>query len=107
MVKELKNIQEFVDAVGDENTGLVIIDFFADWCGPCKMIAPKYNKMETTYTTVGFYKINVDNKELEEVCQTCNIRSMPTFCFFKKGKYLTCMLGANDVQLEKLVKQYS
>ena len=106
MVKELKNLVDFADAVGNEKTGLVVVDFFADWCGPCKMIAPKFAKLSEKYPTVGFYKINSDNKDMIEVTKACQITSLPTFCFFNGGKYTTNMTGANDKELEKLIVQY-
>lgn len=105
MVKELKDIKDFADVLGDTNTGLVVIDFFADWCGPCKMIAPKFAELSEKYADVGFYKINSDNPDMQDVCQVCKIRSLPTFCFFRGGKFKTSMMGANAEKLEKLIKQ--
>ena len=103
MVKELKNVTEFAVAIGNEETGLVVIDFFADWCGPCKRIAPKIDTFAETYNNVGFYKINTDNEELAQVCDVCKIKSLPTFCFFIGGKYVTNMVGSNETELEKLI----
>ena len=107
MVVEIKTIEQFKSVVGDENTGLVIIDFFAQWCGPCKIIAPKFLKMSEKHTKVGFYKIDADNNEMQNICTACNIQSLPTFCFFLKGKYITNMAGADDKKLEKLIIQYT
>ena len=106
MVKELKNKKDFSSAVGNEGTGLVVIDFFADWCGPCKRIAPKIDAFTEKYKNVGFYKINVENQELSKICEACQIKSLPTFCLFVGGKYITNLVGANESELEKLVVKY-
>jgi thioredoxin 1 len=68
-------------------TRYVIVDFYADWCGPCKMIAPHFIKMASTYSIPGFLafaKVNVDN--VGSVAQKYGVSAMPTFMFFKEGK---------------------
>jgi len=68
-------------------TRYVVVDFYADWCGPCKMIAPHFIKMAATYSIPGFLafaKVNVDN--VGSVAQKYGITAMPTFMFFKEGK---------------------
>jgi len=107
MVQEIKTVEDFKTAIGDKNTGLVVIDFFADWCGPCKMIAPKFHKMSEQHTSVGFYKVNSDNPELQDMCSICKVQSLPSFCFFRGGKYITKSVGADDKQLAKLIVQYT
>ena len=105
MVKEIKNLQDFAQAVGNTETGLVIIDFYGQWCPPCKMIAPKYVTLSEKYPDVGFYKLDVDLPDVRQIATTCEIRSLPTFCFFRGGIYFTRMIGANDVQLEVMINQ--
>ena len=105
MVKELKTTEEFANAIGDEKNGLVVIDFFTDWCGPCKKIAPKFAEFAEKYPAIGFYKINADNENLVEVIDACMVKSLPTFCLFCGGKYVTCTVGANEENLEKLILQ--
>jgi thioredoxin 1 len=107
MVHEIKTLVDFATSIGDKSTGLVVIDFHAKWCGPCKMIAPKYQALSEKYTDVLFCKIDCDVQELREACDACNISSMPTFCFFRKGKYVAKMVGANADNLEKLIIQHS
>lgn len=105
MVKELKNTTEFTAAIGDEQTGLVVVDFFAEWCGPCKRIAPMVDELTEKYKNVGFYKVDADNKELQKICNACAIKSLPTFCFFVGGKYIKEMVGANIAGLEKMINE--
>ncbi|EGS17851.1 uncharacterized protein CTHT_0072080 [Thermochaetoides thermophila DSM 1495] len=68
------------------STRYVIADFFAEWCGPCKMIAPHYEKFASSLSIPGylaFAKIDVDN--VRSVATQYGITAMPTFLFFKDG----------------------
>ena len=105
MVKEITNINDFTNAIGTEKTGLIIIDFYAQWCGPCKMFAPAFSSLQEKYPKVGFYKIDIDTKNTKEISTACQIESLPTFCFFKKGKYVTKVIGVDQEQIERLILQ--
>jgi thioredoxin 1 len=68
------------------STRYVIVDFHADWCQPCKMIAPHFLKLASTFSIPGFLafaKVDVDN--VRSVAQKYNVSAMPTFMFFKEG----------------------
>lgn len=75
------------------STGLVVIDFFAPWCGPCKRIAPVFEELETLFPSVTFLKVNVD--EAEELSQEFSVQSLPTFVFLKNYAVHTVVEGAN------------
>ncbi len=81
--------------------GVMIIDCFATWCGPCKAIAPKVVALSNTYPSARFYKIDVD--ELPEVAQELGVRAMPTFYAFKDGDKAGEVVGANPPALEALI----
>lgn len=104
MVYEIQNETEFKTAIN--TTKLVAFDFFADWCGPCKMIAPFFESLSVNNPTVDFYKINADNDALENVCQDYKIQSLPSFLFFKDNKYIGRIEGANRDRLEKIVLEF-
>merc|ERR1712113_114764 len=71
---------------------LVCVDFFATWCGPCKMIAPKLEAMSKEFEgKVIFLKVDVD--ELEDLAASQEVKAMPTFSFFKGGKKLDSFAG--------------
>ena len=57
----------------------VVIDFFADWCGPCKKIAPEYEKLSQKYADIVFLKIDAD--ESDKLAESFNINALPTFLF--------------------------
>lgn len=107
MVKEIKTVDEFKTIVTDEKSNLIVVDFFATWCGPCKMIAPKFVKMSEKYTDVSFYKIDCDNMNMRNVCNAYEIKSMPTFCFFRDQKMVGKLSGANPDAIEKLINQHN
>lgn len=69
------------------STTYVAVDFFADWCPPCKQIAPIFETLATKHGKPGilaFAKVNVD--KVQSVAQMYGITAMPTFLFFKEGK---------------------
>ncbi len=69
------------------STRYVIVDFYADWCGPCKMIAPHFLKMAATHALPGFLAFaKVDVDRVQSVAQKYGVSAMPTFMFFKEGK---------------------
>ncbi len=103
MVKEIESVKQFVKIINSDKYMFVVVDFFADWCGPCKKIAPFMDKLAEKYPDVGFRKINVDREELEKVSNACQVSSLPTFCFYYAGKYLTSIIGANEQNLEDTI----
>nr|AAV73827.1 thioredoxin [Azumapecten farreri] len=80
---------------------LVVIDFFADWCGPCKQIAPAIEELAKANTDVIFRKVNVD--ENDETAQACEISAMPTFRFYKSGQTVDEVVGANKGKIEEYI----
>merc|ERR1711998_461377 len=82
MVKQLETIEEF-DATW-ESGQLIVIDFTATWCGPCRFIGPKFESMSKEFTGATFVKVDVD--ENQEASTRCKVRCMPTFQIYKDGK---------------------
>ena len=85
MVKQLSQV-EFNKAINSSEP--VLVDFFASWCGPCRMLAPI---MEDISNEHNVYKINVD--EEEELARQFNIMSIPCVICFKDGKEISRMVG--------------
>ena len=70
----------------------VVVDFFANWCGPCKMLAPTIEKLSADYTgKAGVFKIDTD--KAQQIATQFGIRGIPTIIFFKDGKEATRVVG--------------
>ncbi|TKA64049.1 Thioredoxin [Cryomyces minteri] len=91
------------DAAMKEKGTLMVVDFFATWCGPCKVIAPQVVKFSDTYTDARFYKLDVD--EVPDVAQELGIRAMPTFMLFRDGEKVAEVVGANPKALEAAIQK--
>ncbi|OCT44987.1 Thioredoxin [Cladophialophora carrionii] len=86
---------------------LIVLDCFATWCGPCKVIAPevlKFSNSEQYKDKVDFYKVDVD--EVPDVAQELGVRAMPTFMFFKNGEKVDEVVGANVRALEAAIQKH-
>lgn len=99
MVATVATKAEFQEALTHD--GLVVVDFFATWCGPCKMIAPLLEKFSNEYTSAKFIKVDVD--VLGEIAQEYEIASMPTVLFFKNGEVINKVIGANPAALKQVL----
>ncbi|KAF2272983.1 thioredoxin-domain-containing protein [Westerdykella ornata] len=82
---------------------LIVLDCFATWCGPCKVIAPQVVKFSKAYPNAHFYKLDVD--EVPDVAQELGIRAMPTFLLFKNGEKVGEVVGANPKALEAAIQK--
>ncbi len=80
----------------------VVVDFFATWCGPCKMLAPKLEAMATEFPSVKFFKVDVD--EVGDLAEQYRIEAMPTIVFFSNGAEAHRVMGANEAKIRDLVR---
>ena len=84
---------------------LCVIDLYADWCGPCRMLAPALAELESEYPDVVFGKINVD--EQPNLAAAFRVESIPLVAFVKGNTYLDMSLGlVPKASLAKLIEQY-
>ena len=93
MVNFLKTLEEYNSTVSGNK--LVVVDFTASWCPPCKMIGPEFVKLaaEEANSSVTFVKVDVD--ENAEAAKAAGISCMPTFKFFKDGVVVDTLEGAD------------
>merc|ERR1712038_20059 len=86
-------------------TKLVVVDFHATWCGPCKRIAPEFVKFSTQYSNVVFLKVDVDQCKL--TAEKYDITAMPTFVFIKSKQKIDDLKGADASALLEKIKKYA
>ncbi|CAH8318537.1 unnamed protein product [Eruca vesicaria subsp. sativa] len=84
-----------------DSNQLLVIDFYATWCGPCKFFEPAFIDMAVKFTDVDFVKLDVD--KLPDVAKEFNVTAMPTFVLVKQGKEVDRIVGAKKDELEKKV----
>ncbi|XP_057766042.1 thioredoxin H-type 1-like [Salvia miltiorrhiza] len=89
---------------GVDSNKLVVVDFTASWCGPCRFIAPILAEIAKKTPHVIFLKVDVD--ELKTVAQEYNIEAMPSFLFIKEGKEIDRVVGARKEDLLAKVTQH-
>eukprot|EP00028_Trichosphaerium_sp_Am-I-7-wt_P009721 CAMPEP_0168526612 /NCGR_PEP_ID=MMETSP0405-20121227/12086_1 /TAXON_ID=498012 /ORGANISM="Trichosphaerium sp, Strain Am-I-7 wt" /LENGTH=201 /DNA_ID=CAMNT_0008549517 /DNA_START=1 /DNA_END=606 /DNA_ORIENTATION=+ len=101
-VKHIHSEQEYNKYKSTPNR-LIVVDFSAVWCGPCKAIAPVFESLAKEYTGVTFLHVDVDqNKGLPDAS---DVRGIPTFKFFKNNSMITTFSGADANRLKNEVKR--
>ncbi|XP_017009366.2 thioredoxin-T [Drosophila takahashii] len=105
MVYLVRNKEDLDQQLALAEDKLVVIDFYANWCGPCKIIAPKLEELAELYSDRAVVlKVNVD--ENEDITLDYNVTSMPTFVFIKAGEVLELFVGGNPDKLAKSMEKY-
>jgi len=98
---------ETFEAEIEKHEGLVVVDFWATWCGPCRMIAPILDQLATEYAgKVKVAKVDVDTNI--RTATRFNVRSIPLLLFFKDGKVVDQIVGAvPKMHIETKLQQHA
>mgnify|MGYP006449153069 CR=1 FL=1 len=88
---DITTTKEFDTIINDKERKAVLIDFWAPWCGPCRMLTPTISKLSETYPK-NVFKVNVDVQK--EIAQRFGIRGIPTLMLFKSGNAEATKVGA-------------
>jgi len=103
-VKQVQDDAQFQAEMASAGTKLVIVDFTASWCGPCKRIAPFYEELSSKYPNAVFLKVDVD--QCQETAAGHGVTAMPTFMFFRNKTKLDKLQGADNKALEDMIKKH-
>ena len=90
----------------DENTkqGKVVLDFYADWCAPCKMMEPIFEKAGSEFKDINFFRVDVDKNQQSAMIYA--VRSIPTLVFIKNGQEVDRVIGVlHEEDFKHRVKQ--
>ncbi|KAK2863021.1 hypothetical protein Q5P01_002554 [Channa striata] len=105
MVRQVKDKADFDNLLKEAGDKLVVVDFTATWCGPCRFIGPIFQKMseDPENKNVVFLKVDVD--EADDVSSACKISCMPTFQFYKSGEKVDEFSGADAEKLKETLEK--
>jgi len=104
MVQSLESIEDMLDVLEQNKENLTVIDFWAEWCGPCKRFKPEFEKLSEKYPTVTFVTINVD--DVPDVKDEFEISSLPTFDLVKNGQRVHRIMGTDKPGLDQAIRQW-
>ncbi len=98
------NDSNFDKTISSDNPTLV--DFWAEWCGPCKSMHPIFERMSNKFPNVKFARVNVDNNQ--NISMKYAVQSIPTFIMFKSGQIIDKMMGAvGEPGINMICKKHS
>mmetsp|Transcript_11057 Transcript_11057/g.26704 ORF Transcript_11057/g.26704 Transcript_11057/m.26704 type:complete len:109 (-) Transcript_11057:168-494(-) len=106
VVKVISSETEFDQEIAGD--ALTVVDFFAEWCGPCKVIGPILSDMseEAEMKAAGIKFLKVDVDQQAKLAARCEVSAMPTFHFYKKSAKVDMLVGANPEKLRALVLKH-
>ena len=104
-MREIKNVADFKSII--ETGKPVLLDFYADWCGPCRALLPTVEKLAEAHADdFKIVKVNVDNNR--ELAQQFGVRSIPALFFLKDGEVQERLVGVQtEAVLQSKIEQYS
>lgn len=104
-VQKIHNPYNFEKVLAISKSRPVLIDFSATWCGPCKAIAPTFDRYSKKYPDLHFAKLDID--ECEEIAIEYEVNTVPTFLLIIDGKERKRITGADPERLKRVIYRFS
>ena len=104
-VEEITSAIELRYAIGDCSTSVTMIDFYTEWCAPCKAIAPKIEELARGTPSMRCYKVDVEKVDVRGL--GLEIQSVPTFMFFQDGEKVEEIAGARLTEIRGAVDRFT
>jgi len=101
--------QSYDELIAFSNTNptkLIVLDFKASWCGPCKALKPFIQYLQTEYPNVVFEEIDIENEDSSSITEKFDIAKVPTLIYIKNGAVCHSLIGTNKENIENAVNEY-
>ena len=85
---------------------LIILNFKAQWCNPCKAIKSFFTYLKEQYTNVNFYEVDIEDEDTETITTFFNIKKVPTFIYYKNGILCNTLIGNDKSKIEELLNEH-
>ncbi|XP_059830798.1 thioredoxin-like [Hypanus sabinus] len=103
VVLGIQSLDEFNAKLQEAGDKIVVVDFFATWCGPCKAIKPDFAALSEEFTDMIFCSVDVD--EVQDIAESKGVSALPTFLIFMHGVEEKKVIGAKKSELESAIKE--
>ncbi|KAI8599691.1 thioredoxin-like protein [Dissophora ornata] len=103
-MKHISSNADLNSQLASAGSKLVVVDFFATWCGPCKTLAPVLEGLEKKHSSTIFAKVDVD--QANDCAGEHKVTAMPTIVFFKERSEVGRVVGANVGEIQAMIKKY-
>ena len=105
VVTEISSTDEFNKALESAGDSLVVVDYSTSWCGPCKIIAPKFDEFSEQYKNVAFLKVMGDSSpDADKLMRSQGVRALPSFHFWKGKQQVDTISGAKTQALQDAIE---
>jgi len=105
VVLDVSSTEEFNEALEKAGDALVVVDYSTSWCGPCKIIAPKFDEFSEQYKAVTFIKVMGDSSPAaDKLMRSQGVRALPSFHFWKSKKQIDSISGAKTQALQDAIE---
>lgn len=104
----IQKSEDLVTLIQNNPQCLIVVDFYADWCGPCKMIGEKFDKiwLPKYGNKLILAKVDSDNDNLSSLCNQYQVRGIPRLIFYKNMQKIDDITGANSTVIEQLCETH-